>query len=224
MKEEFADLVTDFQEESNDLLEAMEISLFEIQDEGMNEENINAVFRAAHTIKGAGGLFELDYLVSFTHVAENLLDEIRNNRIEMSDEIVDLYFVVKDQLQALVDFAVENEDAPTGEIQSTSDELVEKLNFYLKGGETLESNELTPIEKSPTPEPTPAPIVTIEIAEPKIIKEPTIMVQEPIIIEKKLMEYGILKTKIKSISDMKEKEKEFNKLQKIARQLGLYNQ
>ena len=195
MKEEFADLVNDFQEESNDLLEAMEVSLFEIQDEGMNEDNINAVFRAAHTIKGAGGLFELDYLVSFTHVAENLLDEIRNNRIEMSDEIVDLYFVVKDQLQALVDFAVENEDAPDGEIKETSEELIEKLNFYLNGGVSLNDSDTNktvelesvpePIEPKPEPEIVPEPVVKIEVA------QPTIVIKKPLTIAKKEIEYAL---------------------------------
>ena len=142
MKAEFADLVDDFNEESNDLLDAMEESLLQIQESGMDSDNISAIFRAAHTIKGAGGLFELDYLVKFTHVAENLLDEIRNGKIEMSEPVVNLYFDVKDHMQTLVDWAVSQEEDPGEDINEMSAYLVEQLNFYLDGGDpnsTLES-------------------------------------------------------------------------------------
>lgn len=146
MKAEFAEQVNDFQEESSDLLDAMEEALLQIQKEGMNNENISAVFRAAHTIKGAGGMFELDYLVKFTHVAENLLDEIRKKHIVMSDPIINMFFEVKDHLQALVQWAIDNEGSPESNLEATSDFLAQQLNYYLNGGDpqTVFGQSLSP--------------------------------------------------------------------------------
>jgi two-component system chemotaxis sensor kinase CheA len=124
LKPEFADMTEAFDEESRDLLDAMEESLLDIQENGMNKENMSAVFRAAHTVKGAAGMFELEYLVKFTHVAENLLDEIRNGRIDLTDEILNLFFEVKDQMQLLVDFAVEDEDGDTFTARSAGLDIV----------------------------------------------------------------------------------------------------
>ena len=151
MKPEFADMAAAFDEESRDLLDVMEESLLDVQDNGMTKENISAIFRAAHTVKGAAGMFELEYLVKFTHTAENLLDEIRNGRIELSDDILNLFFEVKDQMQLLVDFAVEDElgESPDEDTQNVTASLLSQLENYLHGNdiEIEESPVAQAIEK-----------------------------------------------------------------------------
>lgn len=133
MKEEFLELAKDFQDESSELLDAMEEHLLEIQESGMNDENINAVFRAAHTIKGSGRMFELDYLVQFTHAAENLLDEIRKKHIVMSEQILSTFFEVKDQMQALVNWSLTNNTSPSGDLEQNSLRLISILGQFLNG-------------------------------------------------------------------------------------------
>jgi DNA mismatch repair protein MutS len=64
-----------FINESLDLLQEMETSLNLLLDQPDDEELINSVFRAAHTIKGSAGLFGFDAIVAFTHKVENVLDE-----------------------------------------------------------------------------------------------------------------------------------------------------
>jgi two-component system chemotaxis sensor kinase CheA len=49
---------------------------------------VNAIFRAAHTIKGSSGLFSLDHVVAFTHVVESVLDRVRGGKLAMGDELV----------------------------------------------------------------------------------------------------------------------------------------
>ena len=158
MKEEFADLINDFKEENGELLNSMEEALLEIQEKGMSDENISAVFRAAHTIKGSCGMFELDYLVKFTHVAENLLDEIRKKRIVMSEPILNLYFEVKDQLEALITWALANEAPPSGDLEQNSKYIMEQLNNFLNGGGASQTppKDSAPKESAPqAPEATP---------------------------------------------------------------------
>jgi two-component system, chemotaxis family, sensor kinase CheA len=125
----FSDIAKEFREESLELLEAMEISLMSIRENGMDDEMINAVFRAAHTIKGAAGMYKLDFVVGFTHIAENLLDQVRNSKIEMTDELSELLLECKDHMQNLVEFAVatNNEAAPTQELTDMTTRLGEAL-------------------------------------------------------------------------------------------------
>ena len=58
--------------ESHELLTQMEESLLSFADGSVDMETINAVFRAAHTIKGSAGLFGLDGIVAFTHIPPKL--------------------------------------------------------------------------------------------------------------------------------------------------------
>lgn len=63
--------------ESRELLLEMENILLGVEIQGLDENRLNALFRAAHTIKGSAGLFGFDPLVRFTHRLENLLDRVR---------------------------------------------------------------------------------------------------------------------------------------------------
>ena len=86
----------------NTLVDMSEISIEEIDD-----EMINKLFRAMHTMKGNAGMFGFDDVVSFAHIAENLLDEIRNGNIQITEEMVELFLVVNDHSKFLIDTTVE---------------------------------------------------------------------------------------------------------------------
>ena len=66
-----------FLEDSEEQLTFMENALVAMQESGVNEEDIGALFRAMHTIKGTAGMFGFDDVVSFAHVAESLLSAFR---------------------------------------------------------------------------------------------------------------------------------------------------
>ncbi|SFP33244.1 chemotaxis protein CheA [Hydrogenimonas thermophila] len=141
MNAEFISMLDEYKAENDELLQNMEDALMQIQEEGMNDENINAVFRAAHTIKGSSGMFGIDYIVKFTHVAENLLDKIRNNKIQINDEIIDTLLSCKDHIQTLVDFVVDNPDnEPSDDITQKSNNLIEILTKYLDNKNEKEKN------------------------------------------------------------------------------------
>ena len=74
-----------FLAESRELLEEMEAALLNVTESPEPSELINAIFRAAHTIKGSAGLFGLDGVVSFTHVLESLLDRVREGELALDD-------------------------------------------------------------------------------------------------------------------------------------------
>ena len=126
MDPELQEMLSLFQDESLDLLDVMEDSLLSMQDSGMDKENINAVFRAVHTVKGGAGMLQLEELVNFTHEAENLLDRIREGEIELTDETITIFLEVKDHLVNLVNAVVNQE----GE-ENYPDELSEKTEELL---------------------------------------------------------------------------------------------
>ena len=121
MNLDFIDMLDGYKAENDELLQKMEDALMQIQEDGMDDENINAVFRAAHTIKGSSGMFGIDYIVEFTHIAENLLDKIRNHKIEINDEIIELLLACKDQMQTLIDFVMSDPEGDSlAKIQITT--------------------------------------------------------------------------------------------------------
>ena len=119
-----------FVQEARELLTAMEAGLLEIETSGMSSDAINAVFRAAHTIKGSAGLFALENIVSFTHVMENVLDRVRSGRLGMDEALLSLLLATGDYLSRLID-TIENaeEGSEPDPVQRT--ELLTQLSDYL---------------------------------------------------------------------------------------------
>ena len=91
-----------FVTEAGELLAEMEAGLLNLGDPAAREEAVNAIFRAAHTIKGTAGLFGLDYIVLFTHAVESVLDEVRDAALPLDEELVSLLLECADQLNAMV--------------------------------------------------------------------------------------------------------------------------
>jgi len=89
--------------ESRELLQDMEDALLVVGRSEEKAELVNAIFRAAHTIKGSSGLFSLDHIVAFTHVVEGVLDQVRDGDICLSNELVALLLSCCDHISALVD-------------------------------------------------------------------------------------------------------------------------
>lgn len=89
--------------ESRELLQEMEDALLRLEQTADKGELLNAIFRAAHTIKGSAGLFALDEVVSFTHGVESLLDRLRAVELDVSEDMVALLLACRDHISALID-------------------------------------------------------------------------------------------------------------------------
>lgn len=115
-----------FLEDTEEQLTFMENALVEMQENGVNEEDIGAIFRAMHTIKGTAGMFGFDEVVAFTHVAENLLSEVRSGTVKMSEDMIDLFLLTKDNTEALINTAVEEQDL-SQDLKEKTDTLLARL-------------------------------------------------------------------------------------------------
>lgn len=116
-----------FFEECEELLEALTEGLAAIQDGDHDNDRVNAVFRAVHSIKGGAGAFGLDELVSFSHAFENVLDSLRSEKLAFTDDLIDLLVRASDLLADLVE-ATRDERETDGTQRS---QIVEKLETYL---------------------------------------------------------------------------------------------
>ncbi|MBS1208919.1 MAG: CheA signal transduction histidine kinase [Proteobacteria bacterium] len=117
-------------EESRELLDAMDAALLELEQEGRNTEHINAVFRAAHTIKGSAGLFGLDLIVGFTHVMESLLVRVRNGEVPLDPDLLSLLFDCGTYIRSLIDALADSDELVDPDpVQRTA--LLAGLHAYL---------------------------------------------------------------------------------------------
>lgn len=91
-----------FFEESFEGLDVMESELLEMDLNNVNDETVNTIFRAAHSIKGGAGTFGFMSVSEFTHVVETLLDEIRSGQRSMQANFVDLFLQSVDCLRAML--------------------------------------------------------------------------------------------------------------------------
>ena len=92
-----------FFEEAGELLADMEQHLLELDVDQPDAEQLNAIFRAAHSIKGGAGTFGFTALQNTTHLLENLLDSTRHGELQLRRDIVDTFLEAKDMLQEQLD-------------------------------------------------------------------------------------------------------------------------
>jgi len=92
-----------FFDETEELLAEMEKLLLAIDLRAPDDEDLNAIFRAAHSIKGGAGTFGITDLTDITHVLETLLDLIRKGEMALTTEHVDAFLEAKDTLKMQLD-------------------------------------------------------------------------------------------------------------------------
>ena len=101
-----------FFQECEEHLAVMESALLQLADASGDPELLNALFRAAHSIKGASATFSFNQVAAFTHAMENLLDRMRGNLVSATPERLELLLDAVDILRALIESARTGEPCP----------------------------------------------------------------------------------------------------------------
>lgn len=91
-----------FFEEAGEHLDNMESLLVELDLDNPDSEQLNAIFRAAHSIKGSAGTFGFNDMTEVTHILENLLDRIRKGELAIRGDMVDAFLVARDVLGGML--------------------------------------------------------------------------------------------------------------------------
>ncbi|MCD6449114.1 MAG: chemotaxis protein CheA [Thermotogaceae bacterium] len=100
MKDEYLGVFID---ESREAIQRMNEILLDVEKNPENMEAINELFRLLHTLKGMAGTMEFNTMMTLCHRMENVLDEIRNGRMRLTEDIIDKLFKGADILDQMLD-------------------------------------------------------------------------------------------------------------------------
>ncbi len=114
MDDELKEFREMFFEEAGENLQTLEAGLLHLETAGDDDELLNGVFRAAHSIKGGAASFGLSDVSGFAHVMEGLLDQIRRHERKITSGIASLLLRATDMLHGLMDAARLEQDLPPG--------------------------------------------------------------------------------------------------------------
>ncbi|HEY6896211.1 MAG TPA: chemotaxis protein CheW [Rhodocyclaceae bacterium] len=131
-----------FFEEAAEHLATMESLLLELDVAAPDPEQLNAVFRAAHSIKGSAGTFGFTDLAEVTHILENLLDQVRKEELLLTNPMIDAFLDAGDILKSML-------AAHRGE-GSADPEAVEAICVRLR---QLTGGDQAPAASAPAPAP-----------------------------------------------------------------------
>lgn len=125
------ELLKEWFEEAYDLIDGIEQSLLVLESNTSDTEAIDALFRAAHTLKGGSATVQFSEISHFTHTMEDAMDEIRNGAVKVSSGIVDVLLCALDIIKEMVaarargDVYSDNIDDTLNELKKIAQHAVE---------------------------------------------------------------------------------------------------
>ncbi|WP_203583878.1 chemotaxis protein CheA [Pantoea agglomerans] len=129
---DISDFYQTFFDEADELLADMEQHLLGLDPQEPDSEQLNAIFRAAHSIKGGAGTFSFTVLQETTHILENILDGARRGEMQLSTDIINLFLETKDIMQEQLD-AYKTAQEPNAESFKYICEALRQLALEAKG-------------------------------------------------------------------------------------------
>lgn len=128
--------------DSSEQVESLGAGLLQLEKEGGNIGLINDLFRSAHSLKGASGTMGFTPIVALTHAAEDLLDRLRQGKIEVSAELIDILLAVTDRVKEMLSQVEQHQEISIG-----FEDLVSSMRALLTGEKPL-VNENTPLAQA----------------------------------------------------------------------------
>jgi two-component system chemotaxis sensor kinase CheA len=157
-----------FFDEAGEHLASMENLLLNLDVAAPSLEDLNAIFRAAHSIKGGSGTFGFTDMTSVTHILETLLDKLRKEELALRADMVDAFLAAGDVLRAQLEHHQGGPDVDPDRISA----VCATLDALAAGGD-----EAAPAEPSPAtpaaPEPHPSRELDLELVlAPEVAADP----------------------------------------------------
>ncbi|OZI60291.1 chemotaxis protein CheA [Bordetella genomosp. 11] len=146
-----------FFDEADELLAQMEQLLLELDAGQPDIEQLNAIFRAAHSIKGGAATFGcFTALAETTHLLENLLDAIRRGEMALRTDMIDIFLETKDVLKSQLD-AYRASEEPDAAAYERICEVLRQLALEHNGGQAAAPAPVAAAQPAPAPVPVQAP-------------------------------------------------------------------
>ena len=138
------ELLSGFIDEAFEHLESIEINVLELEQNPDDQEIINNIFRPFHTIKGVSGFLNLKTINKLAHATENLLDDVRNGKLPMDSDVIDIVLGVGDCLKDMVQNIKEVLEGGPERYQETD------ISAFLVRIRQLQEGEAASVEAAPS--------------------------------------------------------------------------
>ena len=165
---EFSEEVREFLIESNENLGVLDCEIVELEKRPADEQLIASVFRTIHTIKGTCGFFGFEILGSITHVAENILGQVREKQRPLTPDLVSLVLQTVDVVRLVLANIEERGEEGEDVYQDLRQKLDDAYNFRSDSSQSAFDQGLTVLAAHPPQdisEPDEAPLAIAEYAE-----------------------------------------------------------
>lgn len=137
------DPIAVFLTEAAELLEQIEVGLLDLTHRLDDRNQIDAVFRGLHTLKGSGAMFGFDALAAFTHHCETAFDRVRKGDVPATQELVAAVLAAQDHMRSLI-------EKPHGDHEDKSNALLESLHAAVNGsGQSADPASPAPTADTP---------------------------------------------------------------------------
>ena len=136
-----------FLEEAAELFESADNVLLEAENNGsLTDEEMGQLFRDVHTLKGSGASVELALFAEFTHDVENLMDKLRNHKIEFIPEMAETLIDGLDVMKEILDLEV-SEKLDRDTFTKMTTDLLQELRAYSSGAAVKKTETIVPVKK-----------------------------------------------------------------------------
>ncbi|MCQ2975691.1 MAG: chemotaxis protein CheA [Bacteroidales bacterium] len=126
---------TKFLEEASDLVNQLEQALLTLEQDTENPALVDSIFRIMHSLKGGGGMFGFENITNFTHKLENMYDLVRQKKLKVSREMLDITFESADHITSML-----NDDGSKTQQISANEEILNKRIDAVLVGDTPNNN------------------------------------------------------------------------------------
>ena len=157
-----------FFEEASENLDQMESMLLDLDLEKADDEELNGIFRCAHSIKGGAATFGFSDVAELTHQMESLLDKLRRHELQPVPQMVDVLLESADASRNLL---ARHQSGAQDEPPSSAD-LVRRISELAAGGVPVQSAAVAAPVAPSAPPPPPAPVVQAAPSAPSTAQGP----------------------------------------------------
>jgi two-component system chemotaxis sensor kinase CheA len=138
------ELLLMFIEESREHLQQLETDLLSLEANPEDQELINRIFRAVHSLKGSSGFFGLKTITKLSHAMENVMSRVRDGEIKVTQQLVDVILAGGDKLNSMVDDVEHCDDVDITDELKILDELLQDTGSQAERKITLEAGGQAP--------------------------------------------------------------------------------
>ena len=118
-----------FLDEASDLVSQLEQALLTLEQDMGNPELVDSIFRIMHSLKGGGGMFGFDNISNYTHRLENMYDLVRQKKLKVTREMLDITFESADHITSMLN----DDGSKTAAIKQNEEILNKRIEAILDG-------------------------------------------------------------------------------------------